>query len=63
MVSFKRISNNPYKIQFVPVPLSKVAKLPAELNLQFYDSKKQRATKAFYDYLTPLLGKNFLKIG
>ncbi len=62
MVSFKRISNNPYKIQFVPVPLSKVAKLPAELNLQFYDSKKQRATKAFYDYLTPLLGKNFLKI-
>ena len=62
MVSFKRISNNPYKIKFVPVPLSKVAKIPSELNLQFYDSKKYRATKEFYDYLKPLLGKDFLKI-
>ena len=62
MVAFKRISSSPYRIQYIPVSLTKVATLPSSLNLSFLNKAKTGPNKKFIEYLTPLLGKNYLDI-
>jgi 6-phosphofructokinase 1 len=57
MVSMKRISDNPYKIQFDKVPLSDVAVAAKPMPLEFFNADGNFVSEKFIDYMKPLAGK------
>ncbi len=54
-VAIKRISDSPYKSDFVHVELSKVAKITRDLPHEFINDKSNYVTDAFVEYLRPLI--------
>jgi 6-phosphofructokinase 1 len=57
MVSIKRISNNPYKIEFGKVPLKEVAVSAKPMPLDYFNAEGNHVSKSFIDYMKPLVGE------
>ena len=71
MVSIKRISNNPYKIEFGKVPLKEVAVSAKPMPLEYFNAEGNHVSPLFIEYMKPLAGelpdfvrleKNFVKL-
>ena len=56
MVSIKRISDNPYNIEFGKVPLEKVAVSAKPMSLEFFNDEGNHVSQLFIDYMKPLAG-------
>lgn len=56
MVSIKRISDNPYTIEFGKVPLEKVAVSAKPMSLEFFNAEGNYVSQLFLDYMKPLAG-------
>jgi 6-phosphofructokinase 1 len=56
MVSIKRISNNPYTIEFGKVPLKEVAVSAKPMPAEFFNSEGNNVSPLFIDYMKPLAG-------
>jgi 6-phosphofructokinase len=56
MVSMKRISDKPYKIEFDKVPLKDVAVAAKPMPLDYFNKEGNFVSPKFYDYMTPLAG-------
>ena len=54
MVIFKRVSNNPYKIQYKLAPLTKVANAESVITPNLMVDRT-RFSQEFRDYITPLI--------
>jgi 6-phosphofructokinase 1 len=57
MVSIKRISNNPYAIEFGKVPLKEVAVSAKPMPAEFFNSEGNHVSPLFIDYMKPLTGE------
>lgn len=57
MVSIKRISNNPYTIEFGKVPLKEVAVSAKPMPAEFFNSDGNHVSSLFIDYIKPLAGE------
>jgi 6-phosphofructokinase 1 len=57
MVSIKRISNNPYTIEFGKVPLKEVAVSAKPMPLDYFNPEGNHVSSLFIDYMKPLAGK------
>lgn len=55
MVGIKRISSNPYKIEFVTTDIKKVANLEKKVPLSWINSNGNDVKKEMIDYLKPLI--------
>ncbi len=55
MIGFKRISNNPYKIEYIHIPLSDVANQEKKVPLNWIKPHGKGLTKDFVDYALPLI--------
>lgn len=55
MIAIERTANFPYMYRFVCVGLSEISGKERSLPANFWDGKQHRATKAFHDYLLPLI--------
>jgi 6-phosphofructokinase 1 len=55
MAAIKRISNSPYKIECISVPVSEVANKEKTVPLEWVTSEGNDITKEFLDYLEPLI--------
>jgi 6-phosphofructokinase 1 len=64
MVSIKRISNNPYTIEFGKVPLEKVAVSAKPMPAEYFNSEGNYVSPLFIDYMKPLAGElpEFVKL-
>jgi 6-phosphofructokinase 1 len=56
MVSMKRISDKPYRIEFDKVPLKEVAIAAKPMPPEYFNSEGNFVSPAFLDYMTPLAG-------
>ena len=56
MVSIKRISDNPYKIEFGRVTLKEVAIAAKPMPLEYFNKEGNFVSSKFYDYMKPLSG-------
>lgn len=56
MVTFNRVSNKPYRIEFGAAPLSNVANHERPLPDEYISADGMGVTPAFLDYLRPLVG-------
>ena len=56
MVSLKRISDKPYKVEFDKVPLKDVAIAAKPMPLDYFNAEGNFVSSKFYDYMTPLAG-------
>ncbi len=57
MVSIKRISNNPYTIEFGKVPLKEVAVSAKPMPLDIFNTEGNHVSPKFIDYIKPLAGE------
>ena len=57
MVSIKRISNNPYTIEFGKVPLKEVAVSAKPMPPEYFNSEGNHVSQKFIDYMKPLAGE------
>jgi len=57
MVSIKRISNRPYKIEFGMVSLKEVAVSAKPMPLDFFNKDGNHVSSKFIDYMKPLAGE------
>lgn len=55
MVGFKRVSNNPYKIDYILIPLDKVANTEKKVPLEWIKPHGKGLTKEFVEYALPLI--------
>jgi ATP-dependent phosphofructokinase / diphosphate-dependent phosphofructokinase len=64
MVSIKRISDKPYRMEFDKVPLKNVAVAAKPMPLDFFNKEGNFVSEKFYDYMTPLAGElpEFVKL-
>lgn len=60
MVSIRRLSTNPYKIDFDIVPLKKVANGIKYVPQEFINLEGNNITSSFIDYCLPLIGGNIV---
>lgn len=56
MVSIKRISDNPYKIEFDKVPLKEVAIAAKPMPREYFNKEGNFVSSKFFDYMKPLSG-------
>ena len=56
MVSIKRISNNPYTIEFGKVPLQQVAVTAKPMPAEYFNAEGNHVSSKFIDYIKPLAG-------
>ena len=56
MVAINRISNVPYKVSFGKALLSDVAVKAKPMPFDFFNSRGNFVSEAFYDYIRPLIG-------
>jgi 6-phosphofructokinase 1 len=56
MVAFQRLSDDPYKIEYVAVPLTRVNEGKNKMPDRFIDDANSFVTEAFLSYLRPLVG-------
>ena len=59
MIGFKRISNSPYKIKYVRIPLQKAANEEQKVPLAWIKEDNTGLTQAFIDYALPLIQGDF----
>lgn len=59
MIGFKRVSNNPYKIKYVRIPLQKAANEEQKVPLAWIKEDNTGLTQAFIDYALPLIQGDF----
>lgn len=57
MVSMKRVSNDPYRIEFDTVPLHEVAVSAKPMPLDYFNSEGNHVSPLFIDYMKPLAGE------
>jgi ATP-dependent phosphofructokinase / diphosphate-dependent phosphofructokinase len=57
MVSIKRISNNPYAIEFGKTSLKEVAVSAKPMPVEFFNSEGNHVSPLFIDYMKPLAGE------
>jgi ATP-dependent phosphofructokinase / diphosphate-dependent phosphofructokinase len=57
MVSIKRISNNPYTIEFGKVPLKEVAVSAKPMPLEYFNKEGNNVSPLFLEYMKPLAGE------
>jgi ATP-dependent phosphofructokinase / diphosphate-dependent phosphofructokinase len=57
MVCIKRISNNPYTIEFGKVPLHEVAVSAKPMSADFFNAEGNHVSQKFIDYIKPLAGE------
>jgi 6-phosphofructokinase 1 len=57
MVSIKRISDNPYRIEFGKVALNKVAVSAKPMPLNYFNSEGNHVSPLFIEYMKPLTGE------
>jgi 6-phosphofructokinase len=64
MVTIKRISNNPYAIEFGKVPLKEVAVSTKPMPAEYFNSEGNNVSPLFFDYMKPLAGElpEFIKL-
>lgn len=55
MVGIKRIQNNPYKIEYIPVDVRKVANQEQTIPENWLTENKKGVTQDFFDYIYPLI--------
>ncbi len=55
MVGFKRVSTNPYKIEYILIPLEKVANTEKKVPLEWIKPHGKGLTKEFVEYALPLI--------
>ncbi|MGI6360450.1 MAG: 6-phosphofructokinase [Acholeplasmatales bacterium] len=55
MIGFERVSNNPYKIKYTHVPLSKVANTEKKVPLKWIKPHGKGMTQEYVDYVLPLI--------
>lgn len=55
MIAFERVSNNPYKINYVHLPLHKVANVEKKVPLEWIKPNAEGLTQEFVDYALPLI--------
>lgn len=55
MIGFKRISNNPYKMEYILVPLDVAANTEKKVPLEWIKPHGEGMTKAFVEYALPLI--------
>lgn len=56
MIGIKRISNNPYKVSYVPVSLSEVAVRAKPMPREYFNAEGNFVSDAFIEYMEPLVG-------
>ena len=56
MVSIKRISSSPYRVEFSTADLSEVAVRAREMPNDYINERGNGVTEKFLDYARPLLG-------
>ena len=57
MVTMKRVSNNPYTIDYETAPLDAVAVEAAPMPREYVDAENLFVTDACLEYLRPLIGE------
>lgn len=57
MVSIKRVSNNPYIIEFGKVPLKEVAVEAKPMSLDYFNAEGNHVSQKFIEYMKPLTGE------
>jgi len=64
MVSIKRVSNDPYTIEFGKVALKEVAVSAKPMSLDYFNSEGNHVSPKFIDYIKPLAGDlpEFIKL-
>jgi 6-phosphofructokinase 1 len=64
MVSIKRISDNPYTIEFGSVPLHEVAVSAKPMSKDYFNKEGNHVSQKFIDYMKPLAGElpEFVKL-
>jgi len=64
MVNIKRMSNNPYTIEFGKVPLKEVAVSAKPMPPEFFNPEGNHVSSLFIDYMKPLVGElpEFIKL-
>ncbi len=55
MVGFKRVSNDPYKIEYIEVPVEKIANKVKSLPKKWINKNENQIKKGFRDYVLPLI--------
>ena len=55
MIVFKRISSNPYKIEYIPTKLDDIAKFTQSMPDEFIGEDSASVTPAFIEYAKPLI--------
>lgn len=55
VMGFKRVSDNPYLIEYISSDVRKVANLEQKIPLEWINDKGNDITPALYDYLLPLI--------
>ncbi len=55
VMGFKRISNNPYEIDYISTDVRKVANLEQKIPTEWINDDHNGITKELYDYLFPLI--------
>lgn len=55
MIGFERVSNNPYKIKYIHVPLSKVANTEKKVPLKWIKPHGRGMTQEYVQYVLPLI--------
>jgi ATP-dependent phosphofructokinase / diphosphate-dependent phosphofructokinase len=56
MVSIRRISNNPYAIEFGKVPLKEVAVSAKPMPVEYFNAEGNHVSSQFIEYMKPLAG-------
>jgi 6-phosphofructokinase 1 len=57
MVTIKRVSNNPYSIDFGKAPLEEVAVSAKPMPLNYFNSEGNHVSPLFIEYMKPLAGE------
>ncbi|MFA5720145.1 MAG: 6-phosphofructokinase [Acholeplasmataceae bacterium] len=55
MIGFERVSNNPYKINYIHIPLTKVANTEKKVPLEWIKPHGTGMTQDYVDYVAPLI--------
>lgn len=55
MIGFERVSSNPYQINYILIPLEKVANTEKKVPLEWIKPRGKGLTKEFVDYALPLI--------
>ncbi len=62
MVGIKRLQNHPYKVEYVPVDVTKVANQEQIIPDSMLSENKQGVTQEFFDYIYPLIEGEYKQI-